>query len=142
MSMQFTLETSEKHCPYCDSYIFGAKKFHLFIINCGFKPNMTSYFKSASHIYAPFSGLATWQMVKLQPFISLNQSKHHCYTLSTTCTLFKLASEVGPRTNKLCAYSVHIVGSETFEWIFFCENSERLSYFNIVLCPELGFNFC
>ena len=35
---------------------------------------------------------------KLQPFISLNQSKHHCYTLSTTCTLFKLASEVGPRT--------------------------------------------
>ena len=36
---------------------------------------------------------------KLQPFISSNQSKHHCYTLSTTCTLFKLASEVGPRTS-------------------------------------------
>ena len=36
---------------------------------------------------------------KLQPFVNLNQSKHHCYTLSTTCTLFKLASEVGPRTN-------------------------------------------
>ena len=35
---------------------------------------------------------------KLQPFINLNQSKLHCYTLSTTCTLFKLASEVGPRT--------------------------------------------
>ena len=63
MSMQFSIETSEKHCPYCDSYIFGAKKSHLFIINCRFKPNMTSYFKSASHIYAPFSGLATWQMV-------------------------------------------------------------------------------
>ena len=36
---------------------------------------------------------------KIQPFTSLDQSKHHCYTLSTTCTLFKLASEVGPRTN-------------------------------------------
>ena len=35
---------------------------------------------------------------KIQPFTSLDQSKHHCYTLSTTCTLFKLASEVGPRT--------------------------------------------
>ena len=35
---------------------------------------------------------------KLQPFINLNQSKHHCYTLSTTCTLFTLASDVGPRT--------------------------------------------
>ena len=35
---------------------------------------------------------------KIQPFSSLDQSKHHCYTLSTTCTLFKLASEVGPRT--------------------------------------------
>ena len=34
---------------------------------------------------------------KLQPFLSLNQSKHYCYTLSTTGTLFKLASEVGPR---------------------------------------------
>ena len=38
---------------------------------------------------------------KLQLFINLNQSKHHCYTLSTTCTLFKLAIEVGPRTNNL-----------------------------------------
>ena len=37
---------------------------------------------------------------KVQPFTSLDQSKHHCYTLSTTCTLFKLASEVGPRTIK------------------------------------------
>ena len=36
---------------------------------------------------------------KLQLFITLNQSKLHCYTLSTICTLFKLASEVGPRTN-------------------------------------------
>ena len=63
MSMQFFLETSENHCPYQYNYIFGAKKVHLFIINCGFKPNMTSYFKLASHIYAPFSGLATWQMV-------------------------------------------------------------------------------
>ena len=35
---------------------------------------------------------------KIQPFTILDQSKHHCYTLSTTCTLFKLASEVGPRT--------------------------------------------
>ena len=35
---------------------------------------------------------------KIQPFTSLDHSKHHCYTLSTTCTLFKLASEVGPRT--------------------------------------------
>ena len=33
---------------------------------------------------------------KIYAFISLDQSKHHCYTLSTTCTLFKLASEVGP----------------------------------------------
>ena len=31
---------------------------------------------------------------KIQPFTSLDQSKHHCYTLSTTCTLFKLVSEV------------------------------------------------
>ena len=38
---------------------------------------------------------------KIQPFTSLDQSKHHCYTLSTTCTLFKLASEIGPRTNNL-----------------------------------------
>ena len=38
---------------------------------------------------------------KIQPFTSLDQSKHHCYTLSTTCTLFQLASEVGPRTNKV-----------------------------------------
>ena len=38
---------------------------------------------------------------KIQPFTSLDHSKHHCYTLSTTCTLFKLASEVGPRTTKL-----------------------------------------
>ena len=59
---------------------------------------MTAYFKSASHIYAPFSSMATWQNGKLQPFISLNQSKHHCSTLSITCTLFKLASEVGPCT--------------------------------------------
>ena len=36
----------------------------------------------------------------LQPFTSLNQSKHHCYTLSTTCTLIMLASEVRPRTNR------------------------------------------
>ena len=35
---------------------------------------------------------------KIQPFTSSDQLKHHCYTLSTTCTLFKLASEVGPRT--------------------------------------------
>ena len=35
---------------------------------------------------------------KIQPFTSSDQSKHHCYTLSTTCTLFKLASEVGPHT--------------------------------------------
>ena len=62
--MQFSLETNVKTLPYCYSYIFGAKKCHLFIMNYGFKPNMTSYFKSASHIYAPFSGLATWQMVK------------------------------------------------------------------------------
>ena len=38
---------------------------------------------------------------KIQPFTSLDQSKHHCYTLSTTCILFKLASEVGPRTNRV-----------------------------------------
>ena len=38
---------------------------------------------------------------KLQPVISLNQPKHHCYTLSTTCTLFKLASKVGPRSISL-----------------------------------------
>ena len=38
---------------------------------------------------------------KIQPFTSLDQSKHHCYTLSTTCTLFKLASEVGPRTKSV-----------------------------------------
>ena len=56
-------QLSENHCPYCYSYIFGAKKCHLFIINGGFKPNMASYFKSAPHIYAPFSGLATLQMV-------------------------------------------------------------------------------
>ena len=37
---------------------------------------------------------------KIQPFTSLKQSKHHCYTLSTTCTLFKLASKVGPRTKQ------------------------------------------
>ena len=37
---------------------------------------------------------------KLQPFINMNQSKLHRYTLSTTFTLFKLASEVGPRTTK------------------------------------------
>ena len=43
---------------------------------------------------------------KIQPFTSLNQSKHHCYTLSTTCTLFKLASEVGPRTNIFTAYTL------------------------------------
>ena len=35
---------------------------------------------------------------KIQPFTSLDQSKYHCYTQSTTCTLFKLANEVGPRT--------------------------------------------
>ena len=35
---------------------------------------------------------------KIQPFTRLDQSKHHCYTLSTMCTLFKLAREVGPRT--------------------------------------------
>ena len=31
---------------------------------------------------------------KILPFTRLDQSKHHCNTLSTTCTLFKLASEV------------------------------------------------
>ena len=41
---------------------------------------------------------------KIQPFTSLDQSKHHCYTLSTTCTLFKQASEVGPRTDKPTIY--------------------------------------
>ena len=35
---------------------------------------------------------------KLQLFISLDQSRHQGYTVSTTCTLFKLASKVGPRT--------------------------------------------
>ena len=45
---------------------------------------------------------------KIQPFTILDQSKHHCYTLSTTCTLFKLASEVGPRTNlaSLCCLKI------------------------------------
>ena len=38
---------------------------------------------------------------KIQAFTSLDQSKHHCYTLSTTGTLFKLASEVGSRTTSL-----------------------------------------
>ena len=71
-----------------------------FIIKCGFKPNMTSYFKSASHVYAPFIRLGNMANGKIQRFSRLNQSKHHCYTLSTTCTLFKLASEVGPRTIK------------------------------------------
>ena len=46
-------------------------------------------------------GFPTIANSNLQPFTSLNQSKHHGYTLSTTCTLFKLASEVGPRTNTL-----------------------------------------
>ena len=64
MSMQCSLETNEKHCLTITVIFFGAKKCHVFIINYVFKPNMTSYFKSASHIYAPFSGLATWQMVK------------------------------------------------------------------------------
>ena len=52
---------------------------------------------------------------KLKPFINLNQSKHHCYTLSTTCTLFKLASEVGPRTivNSAPAYRVYVPQSAT-----------------------------
>ena len=46
---------------------------------------------------------------KIQPFTSLDQSKHHCYTLSTTCTLFKLASEVGPRTIMfICNYVVSV----------------------------------
>ena len=63
VSMQCSLETNEKALPVT-VLLFGAKKCHLFIINYGFKPNMTSYFKSASHIYVPFSGLATWQMVK------------------------------------------------------------------------------
>ena len=35
---------------------------------------------------------------KIQPLTRLDQSKHHCYSLSTTRTLFKLASEVEPRT--------------------------------------------
>ena len=35
---------------------------------------------------------------EIKPFSRLDQLKHHCYTLSTTCTLFKLASEVGLRT--------------------------------------------
>ena len=34
----------------------------------------------------------------LQPFISLNLSKHHCYMLSSTCALFKVGSEVRPHT--------------------------------------------
>ena len=42
---------------------------------------------------------------KIQPFTSLDQSKHYCYTLSTTCTLFKLASEVGPRT--ICGTAIY-----------------------------------
>ena len=44
---------------------------------------------------------------KIQPFTNLDQSKHHCYTLSTTCTLFKLASEVGPCTKYLMNYSMN-----------------------------------
>ena len=44
---------------------------------------------------------------KLQLFVNLNKSKQHCYTLSTTCTLFKLASEVGPRTNISVSHSSH-----------------------------------
>ena len=44
---------------------------------------------------------------KIQPFTSLDQSKHHCYTLSTTCTLFKLASEVGPRTISIKCEVLH-----------------------------------
>ena len=35
---------------------------------------------------------------RFEPFTRLAQSKHHCYALSTTCTLFKLASEVEPLT--------------------------------------------
>ena len=65
-----------------------------FIIDCGFKPNMT-------HL-CPIFRLGNIANGKLRFFfINLNQSKHHCYTLSTTCTLFKLAVEVGPRTNNL-----------------------------------------
>ena len=48
---------------------------------------------------------------KIQPFTSLDQSKHHCYTLSTTCTLFKLASEVGPRTIIVCSNFKLTLGS-------------------------------
>ena len=44
---------------------------------------------------------------KIQPFTSLDQSKHHCYTLSTACTLFKLASEVGPRTTWRLRFSLY-----------------------------------
>ena len=51
---------------------------------------------------------------KLQPFISLNQLKHHCYTLSTTYTLFKLASEVGPHTMVDRVFAVH-AGSREFD---------------------------
>ena len=64
------------------------------------KTKKTPYFKSASHVYDPIFRLGNIANGKLQPFINLNQSKHHCYTLSTACTLFKLASEVGPRTRR------------------------------------------
>ena len=51
---------------------------------------------------------------KLQPLISLNQSKHHCYTLSTTCTLFKIPSADGPRTN-----IENLIRDFTFFFLFF-----------------------
>ena len=64
MSMQCSLETSENFALTITVIFLKQRNDIFFIINCGFKPKMTSYFNSASHIYAPFSGLATWQMLK------------------------------------------------------------------------------
>ena len=65
---------------------------------------------------------------KIQPFISLDQSKHHCYALSTRCLLFTLASEVGPRT-KLPFPNFHF----SFHFYFHCILSFSVTSFQNTL---------
>ena len=84
---------------------------------------------------------------KIQSFSSLDQSKHHCYTLSTTCTLFKLASEVGSRTNTNCWFQNDCLiskspnkGQVLFHFtkqMWSLGNSNKIQIFNKVL----AFNF-